>query len=60
MPEMNDAYTEEGGKPAVARPEHVNLGLAIDLQAADGSRQLAGTEHQGRGGDGLPPVLDDV
>ena len=40
MPEMNDAYTEEGGKPAVARPEHVNLGLAIDLQAADGSRQL--------------------
>ena len=40
MPEMNDAYAEEGGKPAVARPEHVNLGLAIDLQAADGSRQL--------------------
>jgi multifunctional 2-oxoglutarate metabolism enzyme len=40
MPEMNDAYTEEGGKPAVARPEHVNLGLAIDVQTADGSRQL--------------------
>ena len=40
MPEMNDAYTEEGGKPAVSRPEHVNLGLAIDVQAADGSRQL--------------------
>jgi multifunctional 2-oxoglutarate metabolism enzyme len=40
LPEMNDAYTEEGGKPAVARPEHVNLGLAIDVQAADGSRQL--------------------
>ena len=40
MPEMNEAYTEEGGKPAVARPEHVNLGLAIDVQAADGSRQL--------------------
>ena len=40
MPEMNDAYTEENGKPAVARPEHVNLGLAIDVQTADGARQL--------------------
>jgi len=40
MPEMNDAYTEDGGKPAVARPEHVNLGLAIDVQTADGARQL--------------------
>jgi len=41
LPEMNDAYAEdESGKPAVAKPEHVNLGLAIDLQAADGSRQL--------------------
>jgi multifunctional 2-oxoglutarate metabolism enzyme len=41
LPEMNDAYTEDdNGKPAVAKPEHVNLGLAIDLQAADGSRQL--------------------
>src|SRR5579872_7457052 len=40
MPEMNDAYTEEGGKPAIARPEHINLGLAIDVHAADGARQL--------------------
>ncbi len=41
MPEMNEAYTEdENGKPAVARPEHVNLGLAIDIQNSDGSRQL--------------------
>ncbi len=40
MPEMNEAYTEDGGKPAVARPEHINLGLAIDVQAADGARQL--------------------
>ena len=40
LPAMNDAYTEEGGKPALARPEHVNLGLAIDVQTADGSRQL--------------------
>ena len=40
LPDMNDAYTEENGKPAVAKPEHVNLGLAIDVQAADGARQL--------------------
>jgi 2-oxoglutarate decarboxylase len=40
LPEMNDAYTEEGGKPAIARPEHVNLGLAIDVHTADGGRQL--------------------
>ncbi|HMD23440.1 MAG TPA: multifunctional oxoglutarate decarboxylase/oxoglutarate dehydrogenase thiamine pyrophosphate-binding subunit/dihydrolipoyllysine-residue succinyltransferase subunit, partial [Streptosporangiaceae bacterium] len=40
LPEMNDAYTEEGGKPAIARPEHVNLGVAIDVQTADGARQL--------------------
>jgi multifunctional 2-oxoglutarate metabolism enzyme len=40
MPEMNQAYAEEGGKPAIARPEHVNLGLAIDVRTSDGSRQL--------------------
>jgi 2-oxoglutarate decarboxylase len=40
MPEMNEAFTEEAGKPAVAKPQHVNLGLAIDLQNSDGSRQL--------------------
>ncbi len=38
--EMNYAYTEVDGKPAVARPEHVNLGLAIDVVGRDGSRQL--------------------
>src|SRR5450755_1049005 len=40
MPEMNEAYTEENGKPAIARPDHVNLGLAIDVTGKDGSRQL--------------------
>src|SRR5712692_5415331 len=40
LPEMNDAYAEENGKPAIARPDHVNLGLAIDVHAADGGRQL--------------------
>jgi multifunctional 2-oxoglutarate metabolism enzyme len=39
-PEMNNAYTESGGKPAIVQPEHVNLGLAIDVTAKDGSRQL--------------------
>ncbi len=38
--EMNYAYTEVDGKPAVLRPEHVNLGLAIDVAGRDGSRQL--------------------
>ncbi|MDE3720952.1 multifunctional oxoglutarate decarboxylase/oxoglutarate dehydrogenase thiamine pyrophosphate-binding subunit/dihydrolipoyllysine-residue succinyltransferase subunit [Nocardiopsis sp. N85] len=40
MPEMNHSYTEIDGKPGVAKPKHVNFGLAIDLQKPDGSRQL--------------------
>jgi multifunctional 2-oxoglutarate metabolism enzyme len=40
MPEMNAAYTEEDGKPVLATPRHVNLGLAIDVKNRDGSRQL--------------------
>jgi len=40
LPEMNAAYAEEDGKPVLAAPHHVNLGLAIDLKAKDGSRQL--------------------
>jgi 2-oxoglutarate decarboxylase len=40
LPEMNAAYAEEDGKPVLAMPHHVNLGLAIDLKAKDGSRQL--------------------
>jgi 2-oxoglutarate dehydrogenase E1 component len=40
VPEMNYAYTEVDGKPAVVRAEHVNLGLAIDIVGRDGSRQL--------------------
>jgi 2-oxoglutarate decarboxylase len=39
-PEMNVAYAEEAGKPVLAMPHRVNLGLAIDLKAKDGSRQL--------------------
>ncbi|WP_285757534.1 multifunctional oxoglutarate decarboxylase/oxoglutarate dehydrogenase thiamine pyrophosphate-binding subunit/dihydrolipoyllysine-residue succinyltransferase subunit [Nocardiopsis ansamitocini] len=40
MPEMNYSYTEIGGKPGIARPLHVNFGLAIDLAKPDGTRQL--------------------
>jgi len=40
VPEMNDSYAEADGKPVLVRPEHVNLGLAIDVRKDDGSRQL--------------------
>ena len=40
MPEMNAAYGEVDGKPVVVQPEHVNLGIAIDLSKPDGSRNL--------------------
>ncbi len=40
MPAMNHAYAEVDGKPGVVQPAHVNFGLAIDLPAKDGSRQL--------------------
>src|SRR5262245_20271694 len=39
-PAINDAYAEADGKPVLVRHEHVNLGLAIDVQKEDGSRQL--------------------
>ena len=40
MPEMNTFFTDLDGKPAIGHPEHINLGIAIDLAKADGSRQL--------------------
>jgi 2-oxoglutarate decarboxylase len=40
FPAMNRSYAEIDGKPAIIEPEHVNLGLAIDLQKDDGSRTL--------------------
>ena len=40
MPEMNTFFGDIDGKPAVGHPEHINLGIAIDLAKADGSRQL--------------------
>jgi multifunctional 2-oxoglutarate metabolism enzyme len=39
-PAMNASYTQVDGKPAVVTPEHVNLGLAIDVVKPDGSRSL--------------------
>jgi 2-oxoglutarate dehydrogenase E1 component len=40
MPEMNYGFGEVDGKPALVKPDHVNLGLAIDTQKPDGTRQL--------------------
>ena len=39
-PEMNNSFSVVDGKPAMVTPEHVNLGLAIDLVKPDGSRTL--------------------
>ncbi|MBG0832171.1 multifunctional oxoglutarate decarboxylase/oxoglutarate dehydrogenase thiamine pyrophosphate-binding subunit/dihydrolipoyllysine-residue succinyltransferase subunit [Planomonospora sp. ID67723] len=39
LPEMNHSYAEVDGKPVLVKPEHVNLGLAIDIQKGD-TRQL--------------------
>ena len=40
MPEMNAFFTEVDGKPAIGKPEHINLGIAIDLAKPNGERQL--------------------
>jgi 2-oxoglutarate dehydrogenase E1 component len=40
MPEMNVAFDALDGKPALVKPRHVNLGLAIDMSKPDGTRQL--------------------
>ncbi|WP_130513171.1 multifunctional oxoglutarate decarboxylase/oxoglutarate dehydrogenase thiamine pyrophosphate-binding subunit/dihydrolipoyllysine-residue succinyltransferase subunit [Krasilnikovia cinnamomea] len=39
-PEMNNSYAEVDGKPSLVQPEHINLGIAIDLAKKDGSRTL--------------------
>ena len=39
-PEMNNGYEVVDGKPTMIEPRHINLGLAIDLPKADGTRQL--------------------
>ncbi|MGH3457660.1 multifunctional oxoglutarate decarboxylase/oxoglutarate dehydrogenase thiamine pyrophosphate-binding subunit/dihydrolipoyllysine-residue succinyltransferase subunit [Aeromicrobium sp.] len=40
MPEMNTGFDVVDGKPTQLKPEHVNFGLAIDLQKPNGTRQL--------------------
>jgi multifunctional 2-oxoglutarate metabolism enzyme len=40
MPAMNNSYDTQDGKPVLVQPSHVNLGLAIDVPKADGTRQL--------------------
>jgi len=40
MPEMNSYFTHLDDKPAIGHPAHINLGIAIDLAKADGTRQL--------------------
>ena len=39
-PEMNCAFADLNGKPAVVHHDSVNFGLAIDLPKPDGTRQL--------------------
>ncbi|MFD8594071.1 multifunctional oxoglutarate decarboxylase/oxoglutarate dehydrogenase thiamine pyrophosphate-binding subunit/dihydrolipoyllysine-residue succinyltransferase subunit [Kitasatospora sp. NPDC059646] len=39
-PGMNYSYKVEDGKSYLVKPEHVNLGLAIDLVKPNGDRQL--------------------
>ncbi len=42
VPALNASYAEapDGKGPAVFRPAHVNLGIAVDLERPDGSRSL--------------------
>ncbi len=47
MPEMNSTYAEVDGKPNLVTPAHVNLGLAIDQQKKDGTRQLVAPSIKG-------------
>jgi 2-oxoglutarate dehydrogenase E1 component len=40
FPTLNSAYATEDGKPVVVRHQHVNLGLAVDVQKRDGTHSL--------------------
>ncbi|CAL9297047.1 MULTISPECIES: multifunctional oxoglutarate decarboxylase/oxoglutarate dehydrogenase thiamine pyrophosphate-binding subunit/dihydrolipoyllysine-residue succinyltransferase subunit [Streptomyces] len=40
MPAMNYSFAKVDGKPTLVKPDHVNLGLAIDLVKPNGDRQL--------------------
>lgn len=47
MPAMNNTYAEVDGKPTQVTPPHINLGLAIDQQKKDGTRQLVAPSIKG-------------
>jgi multifunctional 2-oxoglutarate metabolism enzyme len=40
IPAMNNAFTVINGKPHIIKRQHINLGLAIDIEKKDGSRSL--------------------
>ena len=40
VPVMNSSFETVDGQPNVVRHEHVNLGLAVDVERSDGSRTL--------------------
>ncbi len=40
VPGMNDAYDAVDGKPTLVQNPSINLGVAVDVRKADGSRQL--------------------
>ena len=39
-PDMNNSYEVVDGKPTLVTPEHINLGLAIDMVGKNGTRSL--------------------
>ena len=47
LPEMNNTFAEVDGKPNMVTPAHINLGLAIDQQKPDGTRQLVAPSIKG-------------
>lgn len=40
VPVMNNAFTIINGEPMLIKKEHINLGLAVDLEKKDGTRSL--------------------
>ncbi len=40
IPAMNNSFEEIDGKPNLVEPSSIGFGLAVDLQKADGTRQL--------------------
>jgi multifunctional 2-oxoglutarate metabolism enzyme len=50
VPVMNNSFAMADGKPVVVTPEHVGLGLAIDLQNPNGTRSLVVASIKGADG----------